>query len=126
MLFLSDLGEVTYGISGKNNIAVISFLIGFGGISVWLQIFALSKSFNVKFSLFALSRILHGLISAMFSVLFCKIFDVDTGAFSANGKIFKIAFLNPFLCVCLFISIVVLIFELKNKNNSGNGKENVV
>ncbi len=66
--------EVTSGILQTKNIYLISFLLGFSGICVWMQIMAGLGDIKANFLAFAVSRIVHGGLSALFTYVAVKIF----------------------------------------------------
>ena len=114
------LTEVTSAVTQTENVLIISFLLGFGGFSVWMQVFSVSGKAKPSLLSFAFVRILHGLLSAAITLLLLKIFRVNiltlsTGVtFSAhpthNGYAQSIALL--FMALLLLYSI--------SKKHSGN------
>ena len=69
---LRALVEVTVGVQrfGRGRLALIAFLLGFGGISVHFQVLSVAKSIKLRYLPFLFSRILHGLLSAAAVELF--------------------------------------------------------
>lgn len=86
--YISVLLEVTTAcntLAQSNNIPVIAFAAGFGGICVHFQIFTALKNIGVNKALFFLYRIMQGIITALFSVLFIKAFRISLPVFSSIG-----------------------------------------
>jgi hypothetical protein len=124
---LSFILEITNGISQTNNIYIISFLLGFGGICVWCQVFSLFKRAKIKILRFFISRLFHGFASAVITFLLLKIFKITLPTLS-NGKIFDFSpfFQSQGVGVSLIITGLLLIISLTNKNFAGNLLKDVV
>lgn len=114
---ISSLTEVTNGIINGKNVYKTSFLLGFGGFSVWFQIFASCKDTGIKIKQFVIFRILHGSLSTVFTYISIKIFKPYTPTvsnhrfFNAQGHYSGIA-----VSVSLFIMLILLILTLFTKN----------
>ena len=76
--YLSMITEVTNSVTQTNNIILISFLLGFSGISVWCQIFSLSRNVEVNKIMFICGRLLHGTISSVITLILIKSFNITT------------------------------------------------
>mgnify|MGYP003292748781 CR=1 FL=1 len=124
---ISFILEITNGISQTNNIYIISFLLGFGGICVWCQVFSLFKRAKIKILRFFISRIFHGTASAVITLLLLKIFKITLPTLS-NGKIFDFSpfFQSQGVGISLIITGLLLIISLTNKNFAGNLLKDVV
>lgn len=119
--------EVSNGIATSRNIYLLSFLLGFGGICIWLQVFSLSKRCKPNYSGFILCRIFHGSLSSAITFLLLKIFNIPIFTLS-NGKIFAY---SPFsqnigVGISLIIAAIILIISLCNKNFAGNMLEDMI
>ena len=77
---LCALLEITCGLSQTRDLFIVSFLLGFAGLSVWCQVFSLAKGIRVRFGRFVLARILHGFSSALFTFLLLRMFPVTLAA----------------------------------------------
>mgnify|MGYP006926041318 FL=1 len=66
------LAKLDIALTAKATIA--SFLIGFGGISVFLQTTTFLQSAKVNLKFYALQKLTHGIISAILTFLLCLIF----------------------------------------------------
>ena len=75
--------EITNGISLVSNIAIkelstniiiTSFLLGFGGISILLQVWSIVAKTDLSIKPYIYGKFLHGIISAIYTFLFINIF----------------------------------------------------
>ncbi len=119
--------EVTNGVNMTRNILLTSFLLGFGGICIWCQVFSINKKAHPRILQFALCRIFHGLSSALLTYFGIKLFKITVPAVS-NGKVFTF---SPFadsmaVGISLLVMGIVFMISLKNKNFAGNILEDIV
>ncbi len=125
--FIAYLLEISWAVKGVKNIYFTAFLLGFSGISVWLQVIAVSKDAGVNIKRFCLSRLFCGMLSGFICFCLIRIFSVVAPAISRNGEItFNITTSNISLTVALFVMIAVLIFSLESKNNGGNLRDDLL
>ena len=75
--------EITNGISNISNIAckkisiniiITAFLLGFGGISVFLQVLSITSKSDLSIKPYLYGKLLHGIISAIYTYIFITIF----------------------------------------------------
>lgn len=121
--YLFSLLEVTTGVQnfGRGELFAVAFLVGFGGISVQLQIMSAAGDIKPKFfSVFA-SRFVHGTLSAAFVLLFDWLFPrtVQTVALNSTG----IAQIhgNPLSAVAMLllaVSVVVFTYSASKTKKS--------
>ena len=71
---LINVGQLN--LSNSVNICIASFLIGFGGISIFLQSLNFTKELKIKKSFYFFQKLCQGLITLLVSVLICIIFRV--------------------------------------------------
>lgn len=124
---VSFIFEITNAINQTRNIYLISFLLGFGGLCVWCQVFSLAKGIKINYLTFVLCRLFHGFSSAGITFLLVKIFKITIPTLS-NGSFFTY---TPFsqgggVGISLIISAIVLIISLTSKNFAGNILEDVI
>lgn len=84
--YIATLLEVTTAskiLSGSGNILLLAFAVGFGGLSVHFQIFQALKNIPLNKGLFTIFRLLQGIITAVFSFLFMKIFNISVPVYSS-------------------------------------------
>ena len=80
---LSGILEITTGINNISNIACkklsiniifTSFLLGFGGISILLQVWSITSKTDLSIKPYLYGKILHGLLAATYTYIFINIF----------------------------------------------------
>ena len=83
--FITGIIEITNGISLIStihvkaisiNIILTSFLLGFGGISIFLQVLSIVSKTDLSIKPYFYGKILHGFISAFYTFLFIKLFPM--------------------------------------------------
>ena len=117
---ISLLLEVTSAVFKTKNIYLVSFLLGFSGISIWFQIFAISKDFKINVLTFIFGRLLHGTISAFITKILFMTFKIRISTFNSGIK-FRTEYLYSDFALFLSIGLMllVLLIYLYTKNNSG-------
>ncbi len=127
LYYLSLLCEVTNAVFKCNNIITVSFLLGFSGFSIWMQVFSLLKKVKINYFKFMLFRLMHGGLSAALTFIQLKLFKISATTLS-NGVGFSY---KPFIngvtvAISLIIMGVVLIISLYDKKYAGNLAEDIV
>lgn len=119
--------EITNAVSQTKNILLVSFLLGFGGICVWLQVLSLGRNIKINITKFVISRIFHGLISSSITMIILKIFNISVTTLS-NGKTFSFsAYTNSLAtAISLMIMGIILIISLYSKKITGNILQDLV
>lgn len=83
--FISGIIELTNGVMQISNIAckeisiniiLCSFLLGFGGISVLLQVFSITSKSNISIKAYFIGKLLHGAFAAFYTFLFIYSFPI--------------------------------------------------
>lgn len=83
--FLSGIIELTNGISQitniscKNisiNIILCSFLLGFGGISILLQVYSIISKSDISIKPYIIGKLLHGIFAALYTYIFINMFPI--------------------------------------------------
>lgn len=124
---LMYLVEVTTAITKTNNIYLISFLLGFSNLCIWAQVLAISRNISIKILDFAIFRIIHGLISTLFTFILLKIFPLTITTFSTTYSFTSKALVsNKHLSVSLLILGVIFIISLSNRQTSGKILEEIL
>lgn len=124
--FLLGIIEITNGISRiglcsaslKEELALVSFLIAFGGLSVFMQTVSVISSSDINIPIYACAKLLQGLFAFIYSVTFypqmTKISAYTQTVFNpisyniTNSFWFKS---GPYLCA--FICILFILFNIK-------------
>ncbi len=118
--------EITNALSKTKNVYVIAFLLGFSGVSIWLQILSVVKNFKINKFTFVLSRVFNGILTAAFTKLFVKIIGVvvktSQGIVLDYGNIFT----NPMLCFSLLMMVIVFLISVTTKNSAWKLRDDVV
>ena len=118
--YISFFTEVTSAVVKCKNLYLISFLLGFSGLSIWCQVFALSVKRKINIISFVIGRILHGTISVIITRFLVYIFKIKVYTFSNNIDFNnKFYYSNITLFISLLIMLIVLFTFICSKNNSG-------
>ena len=121
LYFITLLCEVTNAVFKTDNILLVSFLLGFAGLSIWAQVFSLLKGVKINYLGFILFRILHGGISSAVTYLLLKVLKFSVNTLSNNIRFDYKLFVNgPAVAFSLIITGIVLIISLYNKKYAGN------
>ena len=114
------INEVTYSSFHIKNIYILSFVIGFGGLCVIMQIFSVSSKIEINKIKFILFRIIHGLFSSAYTFIIFKIFNIPlkTGNLS-NNVLIEIN--TPKTVAALSVFVLIFIISLQNLKKYGNG-----
>lgn len=95
----------------SNNIALCAFLLGFGGISIALQVLSIVSKFGLSVKTYFHGKVLQGLFQAFYTLLlvkYCSIFNMDipsnTGIYSSSDFIMWIIFVLLIMCICLIFT----------------------
>ncbi len=121
------LTEVTTSVTITKNIILVSFLLGFSGISIWCQIIGFSKNSGVNYPLFIVGRLAHGLISSALTFFLIKIFDVSKTTVSNGIMGEKHLFVsNVSLSISLTVMVILFIIFIYSKKDSRNVLKDMV
>lgn len=118
--FISGIIELTNGvqlISQINtktisiNIILTAFLLGFGGISIMLQVYSIISKYNLSIKFYILGKILQGELAAIFTSLLLKLpfFNLD---FVSNQINILEFILIPILIFCILITLFLIKKEI--------------
>ena len=58
------------------NIILTSFLLGFAGISILLQVYSIIAKSNISIKPYIVGKILHGIIAALYTTIFIYMFPI--------------------------------------------------
>lgn len=118
---LTSLFEVTAGLSNitRNQLPFASFLLGFGGISVIFQVISSAENLRPKFTILLLSRLLHGGLSYILTIILEIFFprDLMTGSFNIQPDTAAVH-TSPFATLSLILLCIVMLFFLGNTKNN--------
>ncbi len=105
----------------STNLIICAFLLGFGGISILLQVFSITSKSDFSIKAYFLGKLLQGSIAAILTYLFIHIFPIFnfdiTPIISQNvNKITSYSyFFNAYHISILFIIGFILLFIMKYK-----------
>ncbi len=83
--FFSGVIELTNGVQKIStipckqisiNIIMASLLLGFGGISILLQVFSITSKTDISIKPYIIGKILHGIIACIYTYIFIKYFPI--------------------------------------------------
>ncbi|MBO4431951.1 MAG: hypothetical protein J5852_00310 [Clostridia bacterium] len=125
--YLLYFTEITGAVRLTDNLYLISFLLGFAGVSIWVQVFSVAGKARVNHIKFILIRLLHGGISSAITYVLVKIFKIDIAA-AASQKQFveKIFYSDLTLALSLLIMILLFLINITAKKHSGNFLKDVL
>lgn len=124
---LALISEVTGGCisaSLKYPVSIQALIMGWGGLCVHCQLIPYLRETQTKYLHFALSRIVHGALSATVADFLLKVFPCETDVFSTGTQVLpKLYSVSVPAAVSTVILAVMLVAELsaflKKKNNAG-------
>lgn len=103
------------------NITICSFLLGFGGISVLLQVFSIVSKTDISIFPYFIGKLLQGTLAAFYTSLilhYCPIFNLDLSPVSTTtASLIPSTFpLSSFLLgIILFFLVITFIFLQKKQ-----------
>lgn len=117
---LYGICEMTNGISALSTLSVtvpklcaVSFILGFGGISVILQVYGIVKKYNFSFTMFVCAKFMQGVISAVVTVAMLNFTKINMPVFAVksdygilNSLALSINIFAVFGIIILFLSIL--------------------
>lgn len=127
---VSGILELTNGVSLvssvsnkllSTNIIISAFLLGFGGISIVLQIYAIIADSDISIFPYIIGKFLQGVFAAIYTFLFIKIFPFFNfdlvPVFSSNVDSNKFAFFDNynFIIAILFFVLVITFYLFRHK-----------
>ncbi len=113
--------EVTTALFLSNNILLISFLLGFSGISVWCQVLANARKIKVDYLKFIIFRLLHGIISLIITYFALKLFPLTITTFS-NGVSFEFSPYHTNISAGISVVILGIVFIISLYSQKKGGK----
>ena len=123
---LLGMCEMTNGIHSISSfqitpalLCVISFILGFGGLSVILQVYGIVKKYNFSVALFSFAKLLQGILSCIITcglLAYTKIplpvFGENAGFSICNSWAYSIKVFSVFGILILFLSILYTVCKL--------------
>ena len=117
MEFVSGMSELSgQSISTVSKLMLASWIVGFAGVSVHLQVMAVVARYKLSLKPYIAGKFMHGLISALYTWILWKIFSPYCSV-SATGSISYIFFTSSLYTILasaaiigICIGVVVLLF----------------
>lgn len=100
---LLEVTRACLKLSENSNLLFIAFAVGFGGICVHFQIFQALGNIRINKLLFFLYRIIQGLITAFFTYILTKLFNITIPVFSNTKGNFPLGLSSSVLGSTLLI-----------------------
>lgn len=121
--YVDILFEVTSAcntLTAEKNVLLIAFSVGFAGLCVHFQIFQTLKEIGINKALFFLYRIIQGLVTALFTYIFIRVFGVTLPVFS-NVQDTELSLSSSVLgSVLLVLCGVCFLYSIKKNKCGGN------
>ncbi len=129
----SGLFEITNGLNklgiisnsfASNSIIIASFLLGFGGLSVSLQVLSIISKSNLSIKPYLYGKFLHGIIASIITFIIINnfnFFSIDIPhTFSTNVNSLNINYINNhFYIICgTLILLMFILLRIKKKKYS--------
>ena len=119
--YIGYLFEVTSALTHTKNIYSVSFLLGFSGFCVWLQIISTIGNLKINFLKFALARIVHGSISTAITYILVRIFKPTMNTMTNAVSFGKSGVITSFSLSIALVSMGILFcISLFGKKSSGS------
>lgn len=118
--------EVTNACTKTRNIYLLAFLLGFGGVCVWLQIFSVAPKIKINPLKFCAFRILHGFLSAALVKIFFKISGLAVPTLSALNHNSSLFYSTPALAVSMLVMCIIFLISISGKKYVGKMLDDVV
>ena len=126
---LYGMMEMTNGASALSSLRIsvpllcaISFVLGFGGLSVILQVYGIIKKYNLSILIFAAAKLLQGIFSAIltyimlsYSKITLPVFAEKTNFGILNLWAFSINIFVVFGIIILFLSILYIVCKIMRR-----------
>lgn len=125
--YIALLTEVTSAVIKCKNVYLSSFLLGLSGISIWCQLFSITKKIKINKLRFIISRLIHGIISLIFTKILISVFKIKLSTYSNNINFAgKLLYTNTFIFSSIMTMLIILFMFLYFKKNSGKIIDDVI
>lgn len=115
---LVSLLEVTTAcnkLCGRYPLYVISFIVGFGGMSVHFQVFSALKDIKINKALFFLFRIIQGILAGVTTYILLILFPQQSEVFSSVDKVQPNSASSLWGALALILTAVCFINSINNE-----------
>ena len=112
--------EISNGMLYNKNIYLISFLLGFSGICIILQVISIAKDFLSNYFRLFFYRILHGSLSVVYLKIILIIFPIKLETITNNALFdYKYVTKNTFCSLLVVIFVAMFLYSLSSKKYCG-------
>ena len=116
--FLLYFTEVTSALKQTDNIYFMSFLLGFAGLSIHMQIFSITSEIRPNIINFIFFRMIHGALSAVMTFLAVKTFKISVAVIGNHSVTHgKALYSDLSLALSLLIVAFLLIININSKKH---------
>ncbi len=116
---LYGMCEMTNGIANLSRLPVtayvlcaVSFVIGFGGISVFLQVYGIVKKYNFSMAIFVTAKLIQGIISAFVTYLIMAYSKITLPVFAVNSNMGALNYWAFSIKIFAVFGIIILILSI--------------
>ena len=112
--------EISNGMLYNKNIYLISFLLGFSGICIILQVISIAKDFISNYFKVFFYRVLHGSLSVVYLKIIFIIFPIKLETITNNAVFnYKYVTKNTFCSLLVVIFVAMFLYSLSSKKYCG-------
>ena len=113
-----NLIEITTAISKTRNVYFISFMLGFAGLCVWMQVLSQIKANIFKFTVL---RTAQGTLSALITMFIIRRLNIAVPAVSNTAGAHIEAINSGYtLAFSMLVMVILLLVSISSKNHTGN------
>lgn len=122
-----NLFEVTNAVISTKNIYLISFYIGFSGLSIIFQVISFTTGFSPNIFAVFTSRIIHGILSVINTFWLLKIIKPKMPTYSnIKNDILNISLNSAIISLLLIFTIVIFLISINSKKYCGRLFKDIV
>ncbi len=112
--------EVSSAVTQTENIYFVAFILGFAGLSIWLQIFSSSKDCGVNLPLFITFRFLSAALASIYTFVLISLFKITVPTLSNNIAVtIGTGASSKELIISVIITIILFLLFCQSKKYSG-------
>lgn len=89
----------------------VSFIMGFGGLSVILQVYGIVKKYNLSIAIFAFAKFLQGIISSLITYCMLTFSKITLPVFAVNKDVGALYFWAFSINIFAIFGIIILILS---------------
>ncbi len=116
---LYGMCEMTNGISAFANarlstgqLCAVSFVLGFGGLSVIMQVYGIIKKYNFSILIFSLAKLVQGALSSAITCVLLSVTDITLPVFADKREIGMLNLWAYSINIFVVFGIIILILSI--------------